>query len=278
MEANTLDTLARFDAAALDHLRRIDTIEGVPVVYRLVDGNVEPHPLLDLLQHKLWVDATYTANTLADLVRYVTDHGDHGTRTFVAVKEDGTFAVNAVLDAFLADGATPGRARHRAAFEPRLSRRWKLWSGWMNRPMGQRELAHILEDRAHDIADPVAAELREIVLTFRAGRNVKVTSIVNEDTTDVVFGWETETTGSGRSKRGEVSLPHELTVKLEPFDGMAPQPVTVRLAYGVDDDGLSFTMRMPAAAEILESAAQALAGELRGSLNMGLVYDGTARF
>lgn len=278
METNPLDTLARFDAAALAELRTLETIEGVPVVYRLTGGNIEPYPLLDLLPHRLWTSATYTADTLPDLVRYVTDHGDLGTRTFVAVKEDGTFTVTAILDAYLSDELTAGRAVHRAAFEPALSRRWKLWSGWMNKPMGQRQLAQILEDRAHDIAEPVAAELREIVLTFRAIRGVKVTSIVNEDTTDVVFGWETETSGSGRTKRGEVSLPHELTVYLEPFHGMVPQPVTVRLAYGVDDDGLSFTMRMPAGPEILEAAAQVLADELRTSLTVGRVYAGTCRF
>jgi uncharacterized protein YfdQ (DUF2303 family) len=267
---------ARYVAA----LREVTWLDGVPMVYeRGADGQLLARPMAHLLPYKQRTAGTFAAETLDDFVAYVKEHGasraePERSQVYVDTHGGKSLSVAAVLDAFTCDGE-PGWREHVATFEPRADQRWEAWVARCGKEMGQRDLANLIDERGHEITDPPAADLREIVLKFSAVKKVNVTQVVQEETSDVTFAYETET--SGRVKGGDITLPKEITVAMAPFVGVEREPVQIKLDYGVGDAGLFFRMRIVNMSEIRERAVERLTERLSSELATFFVVRGAWR-
>ena len=136
------------------------------------------------------------------------------------------------------DHDTPDIARHRdhqATFEAIFTAEYAAWRGLSSRLIDQKSAGEFLEDRAADVVEPDAAAIMDMVMTFDALKKVTFRQSTRLHDGQRQFTYQEE-----NEARGNVTLPEQITLLLQVFDGQDPQRIKVRVRYRIDDGSLKF--------------------------------------
>lgn len=159
--------------------------------------------------------------------------------------------INAHGDSSLSD--TAGWGDHTLVYQVALTDAWKAWISLNNKLIGQVDFANHIEDRMVDIIVPDAADLLEIAQSFEANTNVSFSSANVLATGERQFVFREETTArAGQS--GQMTIPKEFVLSLQPFEGAALFEITARLRYRLRDGQLTIGYQMVRPEDVLRSA------------------------
>lgn len=175
------------------------------------------------------------------------------------------------------DHQVAGWRDHRVTLQLRLDADWVLWNrrNGTNALMSQAAFAEHLEEMAHTIVEPSAADLMEVAKTFQAKKSVDFSEAVRLDNGDVQLSYA-ETTTAKAGTKGHMEIPSEFTLALAPFIGGQPVAVTARLRYRIEGGrlGLGYVLHRPDL--VLQAAFDNVLADVRAELITESVFNGTA--
>lgn len=183
-------------------------------------------------------------------------------------------AITAVLNDH-EDHQGAGWRDHRVSLQLRVDTDWDLWTRRNANLISQAEFAEHLEEMAHTIVDPSAAELMEVAKTFQAKRNVDFSEAVRLDNGDVQLSYA-ETTTAKAGAKGNMEIPSEFTLALAPFIGGQPLNVTARLRYRIENSRLRIGYVLHRPDLVVQAAFDNVLADVREKLVTGAVFNGTA--
>ena len=161
---------------------------------------------------------------------------------------NGQAKVVAVLDYHLNSAADYGV--HTATYMPRYSEQWQRWQKACAAPLKQSEFAEFVEEVRSDIVAPDAANLLDIVRTFKASKRVDFDSIVYQPNGDVRLGYEERTEQKGTSG----TLPEQMTIGIPVYFRGSPYKVSVLVRYRVGGGSVQFALKIDRA-DVVEDTA-----------------------
>ena len=172
--------------------------------------------------------------------------------------------------------ATPAWRDHTASLTVRVDPDWTAWVNSSGHLLTQVEFGEFLQDQAHVVVDPPAAELYMIATTLTAKRNVTFESSVRQQSGDVAFEYREETAAT--TGKGKVEVPERFSVRMSPFLGAEQVQITARLRYRIDAGSglrIGYTLQRPDIAE--REAFEAILAGIDGGLPEGVpILLGTA--
>lgn len=206
-EAQT-DTAAAFLAGAHSTLR-VETIEGVP--YLLDPVSAMSRSLEDLLPAPKRQKTTRTLYSLEDFIEYLRRFKLGETSVYV-LPEGNSYVITAEIDH--RGPESTAWHDHKVRFALQFSEPFTRWRESNKRRLDQEAFADLLEERARDIVDPVAAEILEIAQSLHVTRNLSVKSVVRANgQNQLEFNRDEKLKG----KDGSVDLPTRFRIAVEPF-------------------------------------------------------------
>lgn len=247
-----------------------DVSEDGPHVVRVLreDERVETHNL------ERWQDKPARNRGKAtlfdpdDFVEYVNRLGDNATTVW---GNEAALSFTAVFN----DHTTPrdpGWRDHTAVLQLQDDPEWTAFVTKSGRSMNQLDFAEFLQDFAPSIVEPSSAKILTVAMNFKAHRKAEFESAVDLDTGDVAFRYSEQTNAKAAPKAGDIEVPREFVVSLSPFLGMDPVPVTARLRFDVQKEGLQIGFRLVRPDLVRRDAFTAI----RNKLGEGLQEEGIA--
>jgi uncharacterized protein YfdQ (DUF2303 family) len=203
-----------------------------------------------------------------NFVTYVTRLGDTATTVW---GNESALSFTAVFN----DHETPrdpGWRDHTAVLQLQNDPEWDAFNQRSGRYMNQLDFAEFLQDFAPSIVQPDGATILEVAMNFKAHRKADFESAVDLDTGDVAFRYSEVTNAKAAPKSGDIEVPREFVVALSPFLGMDTVPVTARLRFDVQKEGLQIGFRLVRPDLVRRDAFTAI----RNKLGEGLQEDGIA--
>ena len=172
--------------------------------------------------------------------------------------------------------------QHRAIVQLQLSDVLKAWMAASNKALSQEEFGELIEDYVGYIADPPAADLKELVsdLEVVAHQEFKTGVRLKTGARRLQF---TETV-EGRTKEGSVEIPDTLTIKVPIWQGAhTATPITARLRFRANTPRagqVALIYKLDGLREILDGAFLAALDGLTEALadgndNTVVIYRGT---
>jgi uncharacterized protein YfdQ (DUF2303 family) len=162
-----------------------------------------------------------------------------------------------------------GREAFNAVFSLRATESWKAWTGISGKFLAQSEFAEFIEDWADDVHAPDSATVLEIAQSLQASSGVEFSSSRRLDSGEVQFGY-TETIKARAGQRGDLTIPKELTLALQPFEGVnelqgkvTRVPVTARFRYRINDGDLRLGVKLIGLDRIIETFWAKIVEEVR---------------
>lgn len=183
-------------AEALDAL--LNRLDSTPKKVELQDGRQgfvipEGHKLETIPATTPVLPGRIAASVLvhdqASFIAYINRYKTEATQLFAepGFLAGGSAKMQAVLDYHRAsNGAGDSRDKkatnanytaHIANFVPRYSEAWTRWQAASKEPMEQAELAEFIEENRADIVDPSAAQMLDIVRTFKVKKDSEYDSL-----------------------------------------------------------------------------------------------------
>lgn len=150
-------------------------------------------------------------------------------------------SITAVFNDHLHAGLA-GWRDHTATLQVRTDPDWEAWTGRDGKLTSQITFGEHLEDQAHTIVNPPAAELVQIATTLTAKRNVAFEQSTRLQSGDVAFTYRESTQATGSV--GRIEVPERFTIRLAPFLGVGPIDISARLRYRISADGLQIGYRL----------------------------------
>ena len=146
-----------------------------------------------------------------------------------------------------------GWGDHRARLALRKTDAWKLWESHDNDLMSQHDFAEHIEAGLQEIVQPPAAEMLELAQTFEARQqvNFKQASFLRNGARALHFE---ETVASHAGEQGQIEIPREFTLGVEPYLGSVRAIVTARLRYRIREGRLSIGYQLVRPADVLRDA------------------------
>jgi len=217
----------------------------------LVPGGYRTETVEPLERNLSRIGQVVIVHDVASLTGYVNKFKDGGSRLFAEpsfLAGGGVSHVTAAIDYH--DTGKPSPVKHVAVYNPRFSDQWELWHAACAKPMEQAEFAEFIEENRADISEPAAAQLLDVVRTFKANRKVSFDSVTYQPNGDVKLGYEDRTEQTGSSG----SLPEKLTLGIPVYfrDQLYAVPVWVR--YKVGSGAVKFQLKMDRS-DLIEAAA-----------------------
>jgi len=184
------------------------------------------------------------------LVAYVNRFKSAATRLFAepGFLAGGQAKIVAVIDYHEASKADHGE--HVATYAPRYSDQWQRWHKACAAPMKQAEFAEFIEEVRADIVEPNAANLLDIVRTFKASKRVEFDSVAYQPNGDVKLVYDERTEQKGSSG----VLPETMKLGIPVYFRGQPYAVPVLVRYRVGQGAVGFQLKMDRS-DIIEDAA-----------------------
>ena len=201
------------------------------------DESVQVTDLEAYLPEPLRPRGTATLYQPEDFAAYVLrlDDGTGGEQFTTLWADLDNRRVTAVFNDHTGDGEA-GWRDHTAVFQVKVDPDWQAWAAASGKLLSQVEFAEFLEDYMHALIDPPAADLLEVVTTFKAQRRVSYRSATRLSSGDLQFTFDTETTTQA-GRKGDVEVPSQFTLRLAPFTGSPAVDVLARLRWRIDEAG-----------------------------------------
>lgn len=190
-----------------------------------------------------------TFYTPASLCAYTAAHSTGSATAIYADVEQST--VVAVFNGDTNDDA--GWGDHRAVLTLRHPPAWKRWTSANNRMGNQQAFAEHIETGMGEIVEPPAADLLEMAQHFQATAKVEFKSakVLTNGQRQLVYE---ETIDAKAGQKGQLSIPGEFVVALQPFEDSATYRVTARLRYRISDGSLVIGYALDRPEEVLRAA------------------------
>lgn len=132
------------------------------------------------------------------------------------------------------DGPLAGWGDHEVVFAVQHTDAWKAWTAYDGKLLSQAEFAEHIEARSIDIVKPTAADMLELAETFQANIGVNFESSQLLSTGERQFQFR-ETVDAKAGRKGQLSIPKQITLGLVPFEGAEAYKVTARFRYRITD-------------------------------------------
>lgn len=139
----------------------------------------------------------------------------------------------------------------RAVLPLRHTPSWETWAKANGQAMDQATFAQFLEDNIPDIAEPSGATLVEIARTLEAKTDVQFESHIRADNGAHRFQYIENVNGTAA---GNVTIPQELTLVLQPFEGSKSYPVKARFRYRITSKKLTMWFDLVRLQDVLKAA------------------------
>lgn len=156
--------------------------------------------------------------------------------------------VKCIVDYHMLD--VPNYKAHIVEYVPRYSEAWERWSS--PRTFGQVEFAEHIEENRSDIIEPAAADLLDIIRTFKASRKVSYDSVVyqNDGSVSVAYSDKVEQASGSKS----VTVPAELKLGIRVYHLGSVYSVPVLMRYRMGEGKVLFSTKMDRG-DLIEQAA-----------------------
>jgi uncharacterized protein YfdQ (DUF2303 family) len=174
------------------------------------------------------------------LVAYVNRHSSDNTEVWA---DPTTGKIVGVLDGHQGndtpvsdEGALAGWGQHTVNYTVTPTDAWKLWMAQDGKFMSQVQFAHFIEDNAKEIETPDPATMLELAQRFEANKTVEFTSsdLLQNGEKRLVYK---ETLEARAGQGGEITIPSEFVIIIQPFEGAAGYRIVARFRYRIDDQG-----------------------------------------
>lgn len=160
-------------------------------------------------------------------------------------------SVVAVFNGNMPTGA--GWGDHRATFAMAATAAWARWRANDNRIAGQQAFAEHVENNLADIVDPDGAVLLEMAQTFQATTKVdfKSQKILASGQRQLTYE---ETIDAKAGQKGNLDIPAQFTLALQPFEGADIYRVVARLRFRITDGRLAIGYQLDRPDDVERSA------------------------
>lgn len=207
-------------------------------------------------------------HTPAGLITYANRHMDPSASTLWHDPARGQICV--VLNDHVHTAAQPGWGDHRVTLNLRRSERWKAWVELSEKPMTQTAFAEFLEEHVADIVEPDGAALLEVARSLQVTTGAKFRSArsLHSGETQLVYEEEVE---ARAGKGGDITVPRNFAVALEPWEGSPPWRVDGRFFYRAKEGMLAVGYKLLRLAEIARDASDAIASSIHDALDLPVI-------
>lgn len=208
---------------------------------------------------------------LDSLIAFVEKHANSTGSEIFASKLDTK--ITAIIDGaegndFLAREDRFGAETFRGILDLRTTHAWDQWTQLSGNLIGQQEFAEFIEDHVDDIVAPAAGDVLEIAQSLQATNDVEFSSSNRLDSGETHVGYS-ETIKAKAGQRGELVIPRELTLALQPFEGVTELKgkvtkvaVTARFRYRLRDGQLRLGVKLIGIDRVLDQLWAQIVDEL----------------
>lgn len=224
-----------------------DTDQAIPVAF--IGG--KPVNLEQFLGRPVAKRGEGTVIDRDSFIQHVLDHKQEGTTIYASIDDA---SLTCVFDDH-EPGATgkAGWQSHKVVLDLQKDPDWESWLE-MQRPMSQDDFAQAIQDLAHTIEEPNAADVRDIVLKFQA---TQVKSYerpkLNEQSGSVTIAYKDESDTVGNLK-----LPEKLLIAVSPYRSVAPVPTIAHTRWRFGNGSISFFVKFIRPDKVEEEAFRAV--------------------
>lgn len=155
----------------------------------------------------------------------------------------------------------------RAVLPLRHTPAWTTWFNANGKQMAQADFAQFLEDNIPDIAEPAGAILVEIARTLEATVGVDWKSHIRADNGQHRFAYIETVDGKATTKDGSVTIPQDLTLLLQPFEGSKLYAVKARFRYRLVGGKVSLWFDLVRMQDVLKEAFNDELLKIEGEVN-----------
>ncbi|MGL4298573.1 MAG: DUF2303 family protein [Candidatus Neomicrothrix subdominans] len=154
------------------------------------------------------------------------------------------------------DASGPGWRDHRAILQLQPTDEWLAWDRADREFLDAQAFAEFVEEWRHTIADPPAADILDMVRSFRATTRVTFRQEVVEKSGDRALEYVEETQAAA-GRTGKLELPDGFGLVLAPFDGAEPRPLPARFRYRLSEGTARFGVVLEQPALVAKAAFDA---------------------
>ncbi|MDR5761920.1 YfdQ family protein [Caballeronia sp. LZ035] len=139
---------------------------------------------------------------------------------------------------------------YRVEFPVPASREWKTWTSKDRQPMGQLELAELIEDNLPDIITPDGSTMLSIALNFEASKEGNFVSAARLQDGSTNFVWKEDVNATGN----KIAMPSQITLSIPVFENGASYSIDARIKYRIKDGVLKIWYELIRPHKVLEAA------------------------
>lgn len=236
---NNIETAYKLGQASLATVQK--TTGALPFVVVPEGSKVNTFP--ELLERPINLKQSVSLHTAKDFIGYVNRFCDQNSIIFVDVLNG---RLKAVLDYHEAapvsvynSNANQRHCGHIANFIVDKTTEFKKIEECSGKKFTQTEFALLLEDIMPHIAEPVAAELYEIVQTLSANTKVDFKSGIRTNNGEVTLTYN-ETIEATAGREGKLKIPETIKFGVQVHRGGSAYLLTARFRYRINSGNISF--------------------------------------
>lgn len=209
---------------------------------------------------------TATVRDAPSFVAYVRKHGDDDTEVWA---DEINRTVTAVLDAHQGADSSPRWGQHMVKLRLETTTAWRKWTENNSAWLTQTDFAELIEERSTDFSSDgghySAADMLELAQTFKASSTSQFESSQRLKTGETQLVYLEDTTATAGA-RGDLAIPDEFRLVVQPFVGGVPYAVYCRMRYRIDRSTkqlkLGYVIQRPE--DVLAEAFGSYVDDIRG--------------
>lgn len=209
---------------------------------------------------------TVAVHDTEGLIAYITTHQQHqdGVEVWISPGVNGQSpTVTAVLD-------SNGWGHHKANLLFDKTPDWTAWLGINGEQMNQEKFSEFVENHVDDIVVPAGATMLELAQSIRARSKSTFKSDKRLANGQTQFEY-TENVDASAGTAGQLVIPDELTLALQPFQGSKVYKVTAKFRYRIQGGGLSLGVKLLNPERIIQAVLEDVVDALQEGLPEALI-------
>lgn len=164
----------------------------------------------------------------------------------------GASSIKAIFDYHVP--GTPDRLAHTASYMPRHSTEWDIWRGICGGVIKQFDFCEFIEENRKDIEEPLAAQLLDIVRTFKVARKVEYDSVTYTSDGSAFLNYSDKVEQQGKSG----ALPEIMKIGIPVFFRGERFAVHVFVRFKQGNGAVNFSLKLDRADVIEDEAFKGL--------------------
>ena len=206
---------------------------------------------------------TYRVTNVDHFIDYLTKHANPNTELW-GNPNNGT--VKAVINAHGPNSEPAGWEDHTLTLTLTKTDDWNDWTNTDRKWQRQVDFAEFVEDHLHNFMTPTAADMLELAQSFTAHKTVAFESgtRTNSGATTLVYR---ETIDSKAGRKGDITIPDRLELKIPPFEGFNEYKVPARFRYRINDGALAMSVALERPRDILNAAFEHVTAQITDETN-----------